>query len=51
MSNANPQYVFQKGIKDFGSNGQEAMKQEVYKNLLGMEAVTMVEPGELEKKL
>ena len=43
------QYGFHRGIKKFGSDGREATKQELYDNLLGMDAVTMVNPK--KKKL
>ena len=50
-SKATPQYGFHKGIKEFADEGREATKQELYENLLGMNAVTMIEPGKLEKDL
>ena len=46
-SKATPQYGFHKGIKEFADEGREATKQELYENLLGMNAVTMIEPGKL----
>lgn len=50
-SKATPQYGFHRGIKEFGNNGREATKQELYKNLLRMDAVTMIKPKKLEKDL
>ena len=50
-SKATPQYGFHKGIKEFHDEGREATKQELYKNLLGMDAVTMVKPKKLEPEL
>ena len=44
------QYRFHKGIKEFADKGREATKQELYKNLLGMDAVGMVKPHNLDKK-
>ena len=43
-SKATPQYGFHKGIKEFQDEGREATKQELYENLLGMDAVTMIKP-------
>lgn len=37
---ATPQYGFHKGMKEFADEGREKTKQELYKNLLGMDAVT-----------
>ena len=50
-SKATPQYGFHKGIKEFHDKGREATKQELYENLLGMDAVTMVKPKNLEPEL
>ena len=50
-SKATPQYGFHRGIRKFGNDGREATKQEPYENLLGMDAVTMVKPKDLEKDL
>ena len=50
-SKATPQYGFHKGIKEFHDEGREATKQELYENLLGMDAVTMVKPKNLEPEL
>ena len=38
-------------MKEFANEGREATKQELYKNLLGMNAVTMIEPCELDQDL
>ena len=38
-------------MKEFADKRREANKQELYNNLLGMNAVTMVKPHELDKKL
>ena len=50
-SNTTPQYGFHRSIKEFGNDGREATKHELYENLLGMDAVTMVNPKELNKDL
>lgn len=50
-SKTTPQYKFHMGIKEFCNDGREATKQELYKNLLRMDAVTMVKPENLEKEL
>ena len=50
-SKVTPQYGFHRGIKEFGNDGREVTKQELYKNLLGMDAVTMIKPEKLEKDL
>ena len=50
-SKATPQYRCHKGMKEFADEGREATKQELYKNLLRMNAVTMIEPHELDKDL
>ena len=50
-SNATPQYRFHKGIKEFGNYGRESTKKELYDNLLRMDAITMVKPGDVEKDL
>ena len=50
-SKATPQYGFHKGIKEFADAGSEATKQELYENLSGINAVTTIEPGKLEKDL
>lgn len=51
VSKATPQYFFHKGMKLFGEEGQAARKKEIEENLLGMDAVNMVAPGNLNKKL
>ena len=38
-------------MKEFADKGREATKQELYENLLGMDAVRMVKPHNLKKKL
>ena len=50
-SKATPQYGFCKEIKEFSDEGREATKQELYENLLGMDAVTMVKPRKLKPEL
>lgn len=51
MSKATPQYFFHKGMKLFGKKGQATTKKEMEENLLGMDAVSMVKPDDLDKKL
>ena len=46
-SKTTPQYGFHQGIKEFGDDGRETTKQELYKNLLGMDEVTMIRPKDL----
>ena len=50
-SKETPQYGFHKEMKEFSDEGRGATKQELYKNLLGMDAVRMVKPHDLDKKL
>ena len=50
-SKATPQYGFHKGMKEFADKERKATKQEIHKNLLGMDAVIMIKPDNLEKKL
>ena len=50
-SKATPQYEFHKGMKEFADKGREVTKQKLYENLLGMDAVRMVEPHNLKKEL
>ena len=45
------QHGFHRWIKELGNDGREATKQELYEILLGMDAVTMVKPRDLEKDL
>ena len=40
-SKETPQYGFNRGIRKFGDEGREAMKQELYENLMRMNDVTM----------
>lgn len=40
-----------KGIKKFGYDGHEATKQELYKNLFGMNVITNVKQKDLNDKL
>ena len=50
-SKATPQYRFHKGMKEFADKGRKETKQELYKNLLEIDAVRMVKPHNLDKKL
>ena len=50
-SKATSQYRFHKGMKGFADEGREATKQELYENLLGMKAVTMIGPCDLDEDL
>ena len=50
-SKTTPQYGFQKGMKEFVNERREATKQELYENLLGMDAVTIVRPCKLKEDL
>ena len=50
-SKATPQYGFHKGMNEYADKGREAMKQELFENLLGMNAVTMAKPNKLDKEL
>ena len=38
-------------MKEFKDEGRVATKQELYENLLGMDAVTMIKPKDLEPEL
>lgn len=46
---AMPQYRFHHGIWKFSDDGTNTTKQELYKNLLGMDAVEMINPPEYNK--
>lgn len=50
-SKTTPQYFFHKGMKLFGEEGRVAIKKEIKENLLGMDAVNIVAPGDLDSKL
>ena len=50
-SKATPQYGFNRGIKEFGEEGWAATKSEIYENLIGMDAVSIIEPDKLDKTL
>ena len=49
-SKSTPQFGFNKGLQMFGDNGWEATKKELDKNLLGMEAVTMLKKSEWKQE-
>ena len=51
ISKATPQYFFHKEMKFFGEEGQAVTKKGIEENLLGMNAVNIVAPGDLNKKL
>jgi hypothetical protein len=50
-SKSTPQYGFNRGLKEFGELGYEATMKELDDNLLGMGAVKMLEPTELNKNI
>jgi hypothetical protein len=50
-SKSTPQYGFKRGLKEFGSLGYEATVKELDNNLLGMGAVKMLMPSELNKSI
>jgi hypothetical protein len=46
-----PQYGFNRGLKEFGTPGYEATVKELDDNLLGMGAVKMLKPSEVNKNI
>jgi hypothetical protein len=50
-SKSTPQYGFNKGLKEFGTLGYEATVKELDDNLLGMGAVEMLKPSEVNKDI
>jgi hypothetical protein len=50
-SKSTPQYGFNRGLKEFGSLGYEATVKELDDNLLGMGAVNMLAPSDVNKKI
>jgi hypothetical protein len=50
-SKSTPQYGFNRGLKEFGALGYEATVKELDDNLLGMGAVKMLNPPEVNKNI
>jgi hypothetical protein len=50
-SKSTPQYGFNRGMKDFGKLGFEATMKELDDNLIGMRAVRMLKPNEVNKNV
>jgi hypothetical protein len=50
-SKSPPQYGFNRGLKEFGQPGYEATVKELDENLLGMGAVRMLKPPEVNKNI
>jgi hypothetical protein len=50
-SKSTPQYGFNRGLKEFGQLGYEATVNELDDNLLGMGAVQMLKPSEINKNI
>jgi hypothetical protein len=50
-SKSTPQYGFSQGLKEFGTLVYEATVKELDANLLGMGAVTMLKPSEVNKNI
>jgi hypothetical protein len=50
-SKSTPQYGFNRGLKEFGTLGYEATVKELDDNLLGMGAVEMLKPSEINKNI
>jgi hypothetical protein len=50
-SKSTPQYGFNRGLKEFGTLGYEATVKELDDNLLGMGAVQMLKPSEVNNKI
>jgi hypothetical protein len=50
-SKSTPQYGFNRGLKEFGELGYEATVKELDDNLLGMGAVKMLKPSEINKNI
>jgi hypothetical protein len=50
-SKSTPQYGFNRGMKEFGELGFDATMKELDDNLIGMGAVQMLEPNEVNKEV
>jgi hypothetical protein len=50
-SKSTPHYGFKRGLKEFGTPGYEATVKELDDNLLGMGAVKMLKPSEINKSI
>jgi hypothetical protein len=50
-SKSTPQYGFNRGLKEFGELGYQATVKELDDNLLGMGAVKMLKPSEINKTI
>jgi hypothetical protein len=50
-SKSTPQYGFNQGLKEFGTLGYEATVKELDDNLLGMGAVKMLKPSEINRDI
>jgi hypothetical protein len=50
-SKSTPQYGFNRGLKEFGALGYEATVKELDDNLLGMGAVKILQPSEINKNI
>jgi hypothetical protein len=50
-SKSTPQYGFNRGLKEFGQLGYEATVKELVDNLLGMGAVRMLKPSEINMNI
>jgi hypothetical protein len=50
-SKSTPQYGFNRGLKEFGELGYEATVKRLDDNLLGMGAVRMLKPAEVNRKI
>jgi hypothetical protein len=50
-SKSTPQYGFNRGLKEFGELGYEATLKELDDNLLGMGAIKMLKPSEVNKNI
>jgi hypothetical protein len=50
-SKSTPQYGFNRGMKEFGELGFEATMRELDDNLIGMGAVHMLDPSEVNKEV
>jgi hypothetical protein len=51
IKKSTPQYGFNRGLKEFGTPGFEATVKELDDNLLGMGAVKMLKPSEINKNI
>jgi hypothetical protein len=50
-SKSTPQYGFNRGLKEFGQIGYKATVKKLDDNLLGMGAVRMLKPSEINKNI